>query len=140
MYWRELERAAAHQRLGRTIDARPEHMIQVSAPSFPALNVWSADGQVVVTAEIPGVAPDSLEIGVVGKTLTLAGSRPGPALAAGSKFQRRERWYGDFKRTVKLPFPIDLGSASATFANGVLQIALKPVPEAAPQKIVVKTA
>jgi HSP20 family protein len=108
------------------------------APGFPATNVWSGADSVVVTAEIPGVDPDQLDISVVNETLTLSGERNLVELAEGEKYHRRERGYGRFNRTIQLPFRVAADKVEASFNNGVLQINLPRAEEDKPKKIVVK--
>jgi HSP20 family protein len=45
------------------------------AAEFPLVNVWTNTDGAILTTEIPGVAPESVEISVAGKTVTLRGSR-----------------------------------------------------------------
>ena len=45
------------------------------APGYPAINVWANEDGFVLTAELPGVKPDDIDISVVGETLTLSGTR-----------------------------------------------------------------
>ena len=114
-----------------------------SAPitsSFPALNLYSGDEGVILTAELPGVEMDDLEITVLGETLTLSGSRNMGEIEEDVTYHRRERSQGQFTRTVELPFRVDGDNVEAKFSNGVLHILLPRVEEEKPRKITVKTA
>ena len=93
--------------------------------------------QVVVTAEVPGVNPEDIDISIEGETLTISGSRSEEALPEGAEYRRRERSYGEFTRSIELPFRIDAGSVEANFTNGVLNINLPRLPEEKPRKITV---
>ena len=104
---------------------------------FPALNAWVNDEGIVVTAEIPGVDPDNLNITVEGEILILSGSRNEDELPEGAQFRRRERGYGDFSRKIELPFEVDTEAVEAHFRNGVLEIVLPRIPEEKPKKITV---
>jgi hypothetical protein len=68
-----------------------------SAPitSFPAMNLYAGDEGVILTAELPGIEADDLEISVLGETLTLSGSRNMGDAEEGVKYHRRERSQGD---------------------------------------------
>jgi HSP20 family protein len=107
---------------------------------FPAMNAWTGADGVVVTAEIPGINPDDIEITVVGETLTVSGRRPDLELPEEARYHRRERGTGEFSRTLELPFRVDAESVSAHFRNGVLEIALPRLAEEMPKKIAVKSA
>ncbi|MFZ0544229.1 MAG: Hsp20/alpha crystallin family protein [Candidatus Promineifilaceae bacterium] len=108
-----------------------------SAPiaSFPAMNLYTGDEGVILTAELPGVEPDDLEITVLGETLTLSGSRNVGDAEEGAKYHRRERSQGQFTRTVELPFRVDNGGVDAKFTNGVLHVVLPRAEEDKPRKI-----
>jgi HSP20 family protein len=107
---------------------------------YPPLNVWSGEEGAVVTAEIPGVDPNDIDITVVGETLTVKGDRKREGFPEGTKYHRRERAYGDFSRTIQLPFQVDQEKVEAKFKNGILSIELPRFPEEEPKKIDIKSA
>jgi len=111
-----------------------------SAPAYPALNVWTNEEGLNVTAEVPGVSPDDIEISVVGDTLTLSGTRKPEELDENTRYHRQERGYGDFTRSLQLPFQVDVNKVEATFRNGVLMVAMPRAEEDKPRKITVKSA
>jgi len=108
------------------------------APSFPALNVWANEDSLKVTAEVPGVDPQEINVSVVGETLTLTGVRSPEELNEDARYHRQERGYGNFTRSIQLPYVVDVKKVEATFKNGVLNIALPRAEEGKPRKIVVK--
>jgi HSP20 family protein len=110
------------------------------APSFPAMNVWSNEEGMIITAEVPGVSPEDIDISVVGDTLTLNGVRKADELGESARYHRQERGYGSFTRSLQLPFTVEVGKVEATFNNGVLKIQLPRAEEDKPRKIAVKSA
>ncbi|KAB2716369.1 Hsp20/alpha crystallin family protein [Brucella anthropi] len=109
-------------------------------PEFPLMNIWAGADGAVVTAEIPGVVPEELDIAVHQNTVTLRGSRPAEPLAEDAVVHRQERTTGAFSRNLILPFRVDGDHATAKFRNGVLRLDL-PRPEAdKPHKINVSRA
>jgi HSP20 family protein len=104
------------------------------------MNAWTNQDGAVVTVELPGVNPEDIDISVVGETLTLTGSRQPLELQDGEKYHRRERNYGNFSRTIQLPFKVEANQVEATFAKGVLSISLARAEEDKPKKITVKSA
>jgi HSP20 family protein len=110
------------------------------APAYPALNVWTSEEGLNVTAEVPGVSPEDIDISVVGETMTLSGTHHPDELEENVRYHRQERGYGDFTRSLQLPFPVDVNKVEATFRNGVLMIAMPRAEEDKPRKIVVKSA
>lgn len=107
---------------------------------FPAVNVWVSGDDAEVTIELPGVDPKDVDISVVGKTLTLKGSRTPEEAKEGESYHRNERWGGPFSRTVDLPFLINANKVEAKFNKGVLTVTLPRAEEDKPRKIVVKSA
>ena len=108
-----------------------------NAPSFPAVNVWANEDGLVVTSEVPGINTDDIDIVVVGETMTLSGTRGWDEQNEDTKYHRQERGYGEFTRTVKLPFLVDADKVEASFINGVLNITLPRKDEDKPTKITV---
>jgi HSP20 family protein len=107
-------------------------------PAYPAMNVWLSDESAVVTAELPGMDANSLEISVLGDTLTVSGNRPEEEVPEDAIYHRRERAYGSFSRAFTLPFQIEEQGVEATYENGVLQIKLPRSEQDKPRKITVR--
>jgi HSP20 family protein len=109
-----------------------------ASQSFPPINIWVGVESLVVTAEIPGVAPANLDITVREDTLTMQGYRAMPVETDGVAWHRRERPYGSFSRTVALPFRVDPDKVQARFTNGVLEVELQRPEAERPRKIEIK--
>lgn len=108
------------------------------AAGYPAMNVWTNDEGLIITAEVPGVKPQDIDVSVVGDTLTLSGARKPDEIKEDSRYHRQERGYGDFTRSIQLPFPVNVKKVEATFQNGVLNITMPRAEEDKPKKITVK--
>jgi HSP20 family protein len=112
-----------------------------TAPAgFPAINLWAGEESAIVTAELPGVVLDDLDITVVGDTLTIRGSRTRDEIGEGATYHRRERGFGRFMRAVQLPFRVEPEQVDASFKNGVLSITLPRAYSDRPRKIQIKSA
>jgi HSP20 family protein len=111
----------------------------VLAPSnaFPALNLYETEEAYVLTAEVPGVAPEELEISLEGSTVTLRGERK-VAHEEGASVHRSERPAGAFRRAIDLPVPIDGDKVEAVHRHGLLTLRLPKAPEHRPRQISVK--
>jgi len=107
--------------------------------TYPALNVYGNDDELVVTGELPGVSPEDLEISVMDTTLTLTMKRPELSLAEGETLHRQERGTGRFTRTLVLPFKVDRDGIEARLNKGILQVRLPRVAQEKPRKINVVT-
>ncbi len=103
---------------------------------FPPVNLWAGEDGIVVTAEIPGVAADSLDITVHEDVLTLKGKRES-TIKDGEDvvWHRREIPSGHFTRTVRLPFRVDGDKVQAHCRNGILEIKLYRPEADRPRKI-----
>ena len=107
-------------------------------PGYPPIDVWANEAGVVVAAELPGIEPDQLDISVVGDTVKLSGARPADPVAEGESWIRRERGYGAFERTIKLPFKVDADRVEAQFKHGVLEVRVPKAGAEQPRKIEIR--
>ena len=107
---------------------------------FPSINAWVNDDGVVLTAEIPGVELDNLDISIIEQSLTLSGTRNSPGFPPDAQIRRRERSHGEFSRTLELPFRVNIDGVDAQLQNGVLRLELPRLPEEKSRKIEVKTS
>ncbi|MCD6285579.1 MAG: Hsp20/alpha crystallin family protein [Anaerolineae bacterium] len=107
---------------------------------YPAMNAWTNDDGAIITAELPGINLDTLEISVHSDTMTLSGERNPEELGEGEAYHRRERSYGQFRRAFQLPFQIAADRVEATYDKGVLQITLPRAEADKPRKIQVRAS
>lgn len=128
--WREMERL--QQDVNRLLSRE-------SAPTFPAVNIWASDQDVIVTAEIPGVDPANLDITVAENILKLTGSRKPEELKPGEVSHRRERASGEFARSFRLPYAVDSGKVEASCERGLLKVRLPRAEADKPRKIAIKS-
>ena len=107
---------------------------------YPAMNAWTNDDGATITAELPGIDMDTLEISVHNDTLTLSGERKSEDLGEGETYHRRERSYGQFRRAFQLPFQIAADKVEARYHRGFLQITLPRAEADKPRKIRVRAS
>lgn len=106
---------------------------------FPGINVWTkADTGQVITAELPGIDVDKLDIKVIGETITISGSRELPEQSEEIQFHRQERGSGKFSRSIQLQFPVQTDRIEANYDKGILKIWLPRAEMDKPRKISVK--
>ena len=94
----------------------------------PPLEVVERDGQLVVRADVPGVAADQINVEIEDGQLVISGERQQEHEERRADFYRSERSYGTFCRSVPLPQGVSPEQVKATFANGVLEITM-PAPQ-----------
>lgn len=110
-----------------------------SAPSYPSLNIWADEESVMVTAELPGVKAEDLDISVEGGSLTLSGVREPVELPENGQVHRHERSHGKFTRNINLPFEVEVDQVEASLKNGVLLLRLPRAEEDKPKKITIQS-
>lgn len=101
------------------------------------LDAYVTDEEIVITAPVPGLDPENVDITLEGDTLTIKGEINSPLENVEYLFQ--ERPYGPFSRSVKINVPVDVDQAEAKFDNGVLTLILPKSQEARPKIIKIHT-
>ena len=93
-----------------------------STPSWPNIEVRRKDGELLVTAEVPGMSEDDIELSLDDGMLVIRGERRSEDGDEASGYS--ERFYGQFERRMSLPQGIQEDKVSAEFRDGVLRIHL----------------
>lgn len=101
------------------------------------VDAYETEDSIVLTASVPGVRPEDVEITLDGDTLIIRGQING--LVSDAKYLLRERFHGAFERRLAVNIPVNIETAEASFADGVLKLVLPKAQEARPQRIAVKT-
>lgn len=107
---------------------------------MPRVDVRETDGEVRVSAELPGIDEKEVEISVDGDVLTIKGEKKEEKEEKGEEYYRLERTYGAFRRSVTLPCPVDVDKATASAAKGVLTVVLPKAAAAKKKTIAVKAS
>jgi len=100
------------------------------------LDVYATPEEIVISASLPGLTPDEVDVIIESDTLTIRGELRPPLENVEYLFQ--ERAYGAFSRTLTLNVPVKAEKAEATFGNGVLTLTLPKAEETKPKVIKVK--
>jgi HSP20 family protein len=103
----------------------------------PPVDVYETPGQYVVTAELPGLSRDDIQIEVREGELTIRGQRPTPDVPPDA-YHRMERLQGAFARAFAFADPIDPERISADFKDGVLTVTLPKSARTAARRITVE--
>ncbi len=88
----------------------------------PSVDVAETDKEITVTADLPGLKADEVEISLENRVLTIRGEKNFEKEDEGHHFHRKERSYGAFQRDVVLPADVKEDQIEAVFKNGVLEI------------------
>lgn len=126
----------AMDRLFEDALVRPWSAASDGAPvSTLPLDMYETADDVVVTASVPGVKPEDIEITVQGDTLTIRGETRTEHEVNEEAYHYRERRFGRFHRQVALPRSVRSDAAEASFENGILRLRLPKAEEAKERKI-----
>ena len=100
----------------------------------PPVDLHETVDAYVLTAEVPGLAREDMQIHVHDGRLTLSGTRrerPVPC----EQYHRVERGHGTFNRSFQLPLPIAVDRIAADLKDGVLTVTVPKSPETPPRRI-----
>ena len=111
----------------------------LGSPKYPAINLWANEDGQIIRSEMPGLSADDIQIDLTADTLTISGGRSHNEAEENTRYHRQERGYGEFTRTIQLPFMVDTKNVDAKFKNGLLTIKLLRAEADKPKKIAVKS-
>jgi HSP20 family protein len=101
----------------------------------PPVDVHETADEIVVTAALPGMKAEDVEITMTGQTLTFRGEFKADEQINREQYLYRERRFGSFSRTVQLPVRVQGDRADATFSDGVLTLRIPKAEEVKPRQI-----
>ena len=99
----------------------------------PQLDVTETDKSVLISAELPGLEPDDIDISLDRDVLTISGEKHAESEEKGARYYRVERSFGSFSRSIPLPSEIEADKIDATFKRGVLKVNLPKTKKAKEQ-------
>lgn len=108
------------------------------ARSYPPMNFWVGPDSIVMTAELPGLSEDNIDLTVHDTMISVQGEFTDPETGEDVVWHRRERPKGKFSRSVELPFRVDASNVEARFQNGVLTVEMQRPDEEKPKRIEIK--
>jgi HSP20 family protein len=120
----------------------PFREFRYAAPTawVPPVDIYqSGDHELVLTAELPDMAREDIDITVENSVLTIKGQKRLGDVKK-EQFHHVERRYGAFSRSFSLPLTVDSGKVGAEYKNGVLTVRLPLREEAKPRSIKVEVA
>jgi len=122
----------------RAWQERLERLAQHGSAWDPPIDVYETAVRYVITAEVPGIAREQIELAVQDNRLTIRGVRPGtgPETPA-RRYHQVERGHGSFQRTFAFVDAVDEKGIAADLRNGVLTVTL-PKLTTAPRRIEVQ--
>jgi HSP20 family protein len=104
-----------------------------SSREFPPVQIREADDRITIHALVPGVTSDNIDMQLIEDNIIISGSKKDDY--ENQQYIRKERLFGEFKKTIKLPYRVKHDEIKADLANGVLTINLTKSEDAKPKKI-----
>ncbi|MGM0546418.1 MAG: Hsp20/alpha crystallin family protein [Bacteroidota bacterium] len=101
----------------------------------PSIDISETEDQFMITAELPGMSKEDIDISLENGRLAISGERSFENEEKGKKFHRVETKYGSFERSFQLPDNVDAESISATYDNGLLNISIDKSEDKVSKKI-----
>jgi HSP20 family protein len=101
----------------------------------PPIDVHETPDEIVVSASLPGMKPEDVDMTITGQNLTLRGEFRADDEVAKDQYLYRERRFGAFNRSIQLPVRVQGERADATFINGVLTLRIPKSEEVKPRQI-----
>jgi HSP20 family protein len=119
-----------HEQLG--------HLVGTDAPGWtPPVDLYETSSQFVLTAELPGLARDQIEIHVEESHIVIRGARgadTGREIPC-EQYHRVERGHGSFSRAFSLPGPIEVEAVTADLKDGILTVTIPKLRDRAARRI-----
>jgi len=109
---------------------------QDSRADYPYINMYENDDKVSIRAVLPGVKSEDISIELVDRSLTIKGDRKLDYVE--KPYIRRERSFGVFNKSIRLPYQVDREKIAANLSDGILTVELVKSEEARPRKIEIK--
>jgi HSP20 family protein len=132
--WHELETMGDRMRhwtdypsLGTSLFKSP---LFSEADWLPAVELVEEDGEFVLTAELPGLSKDDVDVSIDDNVLTLKGEKKTEREEAHGRMYIRERMYGSFERGFTLPRNVEPEKIKADFHDGLVEIHMPKGEEA----------
>jgi HSP20 family protein len=103
----------------------------------PSVDIYEKEDRLCIEAELPGFDKENIKVDVNGRLLTIGGERVSNEAVKDENKYRRERHFGSFERSFKLPFEVNEEQISATYKDGVLTLLVEKPEEQKPKQITI---
>ena len=100
---------------------------------FPPVQIKEEDDRITIRALIPGIKAEDIDVQLIDNSLILSGEKKEDY--ENHPYIRKERLFGEFKKSIKLPYRVNNSDVKADLANGILTITLFKSEDAKPTKV-----
>ena len=101
----------------------------------PEIDLAEEGDHYILTADLPGIRKEDLNISVTGSVLTLKGERKDELEKKGKNFYHLERSLGQFQRIVEFPTEVNADEIKASYKDGILELRVPKSESAKPKQI-----
>ena len=96
---------------------------------WPAVDILEKESEIILKAELPGIALEEVDLQIQDDVLMLRGERHFERETKKENYHRVERAYGTFSRSFKLTSIVDKSGIKAKLKDGVLEVKLPKIME-----------
>jgi HSP20 family protein len=100
----------------------------------PKMDLSETEKEITLSAELPGIEPEEIDISLDGSTLIIRGEKHAEKEDKDKHYYRLERSYGSFQRSIPLPAEVDESKIEATLKKGLLEVRMPKTKEAQERK------
>ncbi len=102
---------------------------------YPLIDMIDSKDEILIYAELPGISKDDIKVKIHDGILTISGERKELEVPEKANCLIREREFGKFMRSIRLPHTVDVEKVSAEYKDGILKIRLPKKEEFKPKEI-----
>ena len=142
MFLSLLDRASARNHFWEDLDRIQEEMAGNLFRSglslqtkFPPVNIFTKENEAILSAILPGIDPEKIEILVEENRVSIHGKQEASKPEGNFETYRQETFAREFKRSFELPFRLDSQKSTARYENGILTLHLQRDELDKPKKI-----
>jgi len=103
---------------------------------YPYIVLTENGNEIKIKALVPGIKENNIDLQLINDSLIIEGEKNETPVE--NAYIRRERNFGKFKRSIKLPYKVDASNINAELKNGILNLTLTKSEDAKPKKIEIK--
>lgn len=130
--------AEIQDEMNRLFETSLRHPTGLDAVFSPSIDIVVEKDNVIVKADLPGLAKDDVTVTLQDNYLTIKGEKKHEVQQKETNYFLSERVHGSFTRTIELPMAVDAKKIEARFKDGVLHVTLPKTEDAKPKQIEVK--
>ena len=105
---------------------------------IPFIDLFEAEEDIILKAEIPGLHPEDLDVSITDDILTIKGEMKKEFVKERENYHRMERRYESFSRSIQLPSRIMIEDVEATYREGIVTIIMPKCKPEISQKVKIK--